>query len=736
MSKRENVYYNIYISSNSDRDKLKKKKFGYVLGDKQNLANRLACSTEQFSDFSYFTNVISFIKTDIYDEYDIIDKLISDGCRCPDYIDYLEDKYKTSLPNMKKILPHLVKGENEFNEFIYDKGVPILIKALKDDFPKLGLELVKEYSKEELDEIKNMKKLTKPNKKIKEKMREKINSFKLKRRKKIVKKVKWNTRKYQKEIIDLGEKALSTSDKFYLELATGGGKSYIVYNLLNYIKSNTIIIFSPRKKINQQNGNQKYLSIIDDDYELFNGSNYDILDDWLEERKNKKKVIVVCTQSHDKIYEKIKEHKVTDISVWFDEAHWGIEKWVDDEDTPSKQFFIRDNEVIKKRIFTSASPDSDKIKLNQDVFGKLHSPIKVKELIDLKWLCPIKTRILEYDNETLNLCDWVTKEFIKTESCFGFSFHSRDDNAFNLFYQHYQAYKNGTTTVKLYLLINNEGLSDANRKRLDTIDLNYKFRNDKDFESNEKSIGYVCKKYDMGYDFNKLDYLVFSDAKMSRQDIIQCIGRGTRPDGKGENGLNLKKILNVMLPVYICEDEGAYNNIIEVLRYLVLDLDVDIMDEFIYSGGGVSLTDKKSKGVNYGGEENKSKLLDLIYQKNILEKPTPKILYQICNKYKIKTEEDYNRFKKHNSSIPLKNNIYQYPGFKWQNVIDPDKIKYYGEKEDMKKAEEHIERRLREESEETYEEYFTGKQIDGWKVLNAYDPKIPPMNIGQMEHYY
>ena len=54
----------------------------------------------------------------------------------------------------------------------------------------------------------------------------------------------------------------------------------------------------------------------------------------------------------------------------------------------------------------------------------------------------------------------------------------------------------------------------------------------------------------------------------------------------------------------------------------------------------------------------------------------------------------------------------------------------------MKKAEEHIERRLREESEETYEEYFTGKQIDGWKVLNAYDPKIPPMNIGQMEHYY
>ena len=386
MSERANEYYNIYISSNSDRDKLKKKKFGYVYGDKQKLANRLGDSTEQFSDFSYFTNVISFIKTLKYDEYKIIDELISIGGRSPGYFEMLENKYETSLPNMKKLFQYLVKGENEFNEFIHDEGVPVLIKALKCDFPKLGLKLVKEYSQEELDEIKNMKKLTKSYKKIKEKMREKINSFKLKRNKKIAR-VKWNNRKYQEDIIILGKKALSTNDKFYLELATGGGKSYIVYNLLNYIKSDTIIIFSPRKKINQQNGNQKYLSIIEDDYELFNGSNYDILDDWLEERKNKKKVIVVCTQSHDKIYEKIKEHKVTDISVWFDEAHWGIEKWVDDEDTPSKQFFIRDNEVIKKRIFTSASPDSDKIKLNQDVFGKLHSPIKVKELINSGQKC-------------------------------------------------------------------------------------------------------------------------------------------------------------------------------------------------------------------------------------------------------------------------------------------------------------------------------------------------------------
>ena len=137
MSERANEYYNIYISSNSDRDKLKKKKFGYVYGDKQKLANRLGDSTEQFSDFSYFTNVISFIKTLKYDEYKIIDELISIGGRSPGYFEMLENKYETSLPNMKKLFQYLVKGENEFNEFIHDEGVPVLIKALKCDFPKL-----------------------------------------------------------------------------------------------------------------------------------------------------------------------------------------------------------------------------------------------------------------------------------------------------------------------------------------------------------------------------------------------------------------------------------------------------------------------------------------------------------------------------------------------------------------------------------------------------------------------
>jgi superfamily II DNA or RNA helicase len=727
-------YHNIYISTNPDRKKLGKSKYGYVNGNNQNLANRLSDSREQFSDISEFTHIYGFEKTDIYnDDYTVIDGLISYGCRDKDIIELLERTYNTTLPHMRELSPYLVEGTNRYNEFITNEGIPILIKALKEDFPKLGLQLVNEYSQEEIEEIKNMgrEKVKKEYEEAKKKYKTKIRDLKLSRRKQST--LPWDERQYQQEIIELGNKTLRDCRHLYLELATGGGKSFIVYKLLARIQSDTIIIFAPRKKINCQNGNKRYLSILGGKYHTFNYSTDTNLEDWLSIHKDDKKIIIACTQSQEKIYHSIKENNLSNISIWFDEAHWSIESWIDCKDSRSKQFFIQNTDRIKKRIYTSASPDKEKIELHRDIFGELYCPIKVKELIDLKWLCPIKPRILEYDTETLNLSDWVLEEFTTTDSHFGFSFHSRDNNAFQLFYEHYQTYKDENTTIKPYLLIDNGGLSDENKKLLETIVLDYDFRNDIDFEGNEKSIGYVCKRYDMGYDFAKLDYLVFSDPKMSRQDIIQCIGRGTRPDGLGENGQNLHKILNIMLPVYIGEDEGSYKNIIEVLRYLVLDLDVDILEDFIHNGVSVSLSDKKGKGVEYSGEENKSKLLDLIYQRNILERPTAKILYRFCRKYEIRTEEAYNRFKQLNPSIPLKANIYEYNGFKWQNVMDPNGEIYYREEGEIEKAEDQIIGKI---DDEELEEFYAEREENGWIVLNRYDPKIPPMKIGQLEHYY
>lgn len=625
--------------------------------------------------------------------------------------------------------------QNEFIELNikYDAGTEFfnkkILTLIEPYLNKLNVKF-KKLEQQEIDDLVRCNRVRKTLNKIK--IRNLINVLKSKRNKQST--LKWDERLYQQEIIELGNKTLEYFHRFYLELATGGGKSYIVYKLLDVIHSDTVIIFSPRKKINGQNGNKKYLSILNDNYYTFNYSKDTNFKDWLYKHKEDKKIIITCTQSHEKIYRSIIDNNLSNISIWFDEAHWSIESWIDCLDSMSKQFFIQNTDRIKKRIFTSASPDKEKIELHQDIFGELYCPIKVKELINLKWLCPIRPRTLEYDRETLNLSNWVIEEFTTTDSRFGFSFHSRDNNAFQLFYEHYQTYKAGNTTIKPYLLIDNGGLSDENKKLLENIELDYHFKNDEHFEGNEKSIGYVCKRYDMGYDFDKLDYLVFSDPKMSRKDIIQCIGRGTRPDGLGDNGRNLNKTLNIMIPVYIADDEGSYKNIIEVLRYLVLDLDIDILEDFIHNGVSVSLTDKKGNGVVYGGEENKSVLLDLIYQRNILERPTTKILYRFCNKYDIRTEEEYNRFKRLNPSIPLKDNIYEYNGFKWQNVIDPDGEIYYKEEGEIEKAENQIVRLIDDERE--LEEFYAEREENGWVVLNRYDHKIPPMKIGQLEHYY
>ena len=60
---------------------------------------------------------------------------------------------------------------------------------------------------------------------------------------------KWYERNYQKDIILNGCKLLSLYNKFYLELATGGGKSYILYKIIYEKNPDIVIIFSPRKKI-------------------------------------------------------------------------------------------------------------------------------------------------------------------------------------------------------------------------------------------------------------------------------------------------------------------------------------------------------------------------------------------------------------------------------------------------------------------------------------------------------
>ena len=115
----------------------------------------------------------------------------------------------------------------------------------------------------------------------------------------------------------------------------------------------------------------------------------------------------------------INDHNLNDIFIWFDEAHHTIEKWVDKSDNENIKFFLEDNEIITNRIFTSASPDKKHVEQYSQIFGELYSPIKVKELIALKWLCPIVPHIFSLNKNNVDICNYNLEHFSKFKCEYG-----------------------------------------------------------------------------------------------------------------------------------------------------------------------------------------------------------------------------------------------------------------------------------------------------------------------------
>ena len=448
----------------------------------------------------------------------------------------------------------------------------------------------------------------------------------------------WNERDYQTTIINFSKNELLLQNKIYIELPTGGGKSYIVYNLFEYLKSDFIIIVSPRKIVNSQNISQKYLQILKDDYITFNYSTDINFDEYL--RLSNKKIVICCTQSINKIYEKIISISITNITIWFDEAHWAIEKW----SNINSQFWLLNNKYIKYRIFTSASPNKTKILQNKKIFGKLYSPITVKKLIDLHWLSGIKPYIYDENITNVDNINYIINDFNEQKRTFGFSFHNKQQNAFNLFYKHYIHYKNNKTHIKPFLLID-DNFTIKKTPILQDIILEYNYRDIQSYENTIYSIGYVVAKYSMGYDFNKLDFMCLSDPKLSIQDIKQCIGRGIRPDELGHNGSNKEKILTVSLPVYIDKNcKNKYTKIIEVLKYLLYDIEIPVDEIEFKNRYTPKYKNAEYKSNEYDGINNvKSTLLNLLELEN--KKAALTITYKkarkIIAKQNIKSKESY-----------------------------------------------------------------------------------------------
>ncbi|ADO67418.1 hypothetical protein crov384 [Cafeteria roenbergensis virus] len=540
-------------------------------------------------------------------------------------------------------------------------------------------------------------------------------------------------RDYQQPIINYLYNKLILNNKIYLELATGSGKTFITFELLNRLKPDIIICFSPRTKINSQNISQKYLDKLENQYYPVNFSTNKNIKNLYD--KYNKLIITCCTQSADVLYQIIKDINFNNIFIWFDEAHWGVEESWLDNNIESIKFWLEDDIKIKYRLFTSASPDNSIVTSNYNIFGELYNPIKVKDLIEQQWLCPIIPYIFEtFTNDNINLSKYIIDNFTKLNKTYGLSFHSRTSNAYKLFKLHYNLYLNNNTLIKPYLIIgdNNQKVNE----KISRINNNqYNFTNLNNFMANTNSIAYTVKKLDMGWDFKKLDFICFSDSKLSSKDIIQCIGRGTRPDKNGVNGKNLNKNLAVLLPIFInnLDDKTDFTQIINVLKYLILDIGLDIKKALINKNYNKETDIVPNNNVNYkGSDEIGAKILKLLGYKNNLKE-----LYGIMRKNKIYNDVDYHKFINDNKHLQLKKQVYDYEGFKWKQVVDINGDKYYNTYQECVDAIKKIIDNLNNKyinNEKLLEEILIEIEENGNRELNKYNYKIPPYD--KLKEYF
>jgi superfamily II DNA or RNA helicase len=628
---------------------------------------------------------------DDYDEYKEYDKIISHYGKDTRYIEQLEIIYKIKLPIMKQLNKYLLTGDIG-QELMTIDGLETLKNFIENELELFKLNIVKIYTEKEINQIKIK---YEPTIIIDERQKRLLNIFQL--------------RPYQDIITTYIYNHFKDNNNLYLNLATGGGKSFIVFNILKLLLPDNIIIFSPRQKINEQNISKKYIDILNDNYITFNMSKNKKLKTFM--KQSNKKIIICCTQSADRLYNKIKDYNLDNVLIWFDEAHWGVDNWI----VNKKNLFWLDNNY--KKFFTSASPDESFIKSNKKYFGEYYKPYTVKYLIENRWLCLINTYMYETPNDNTNIVKYLLEHFTEHKKNYGFSFHSSCLNAFNLFYKHYKRYIKNKTTIKPFLLVSK---NDYVKDNLHKINLDYDFMDYKLFEENKNSIAYVVKQYDMGYDFSELDFITFSDPKMSGQDIIQCIGRGTRPD-KLDGGKNLNKKCDILLPIFINDnDETEFDKITNVLLYLIKDCGIDF--DKVICNNYKTYESESITGKEYDGEMNiRSKLVEKL--KYTIS--TTKRLYIICIENNIYNEELYEQFKNKNPFYKMKKNIYDYKDFKWKNIVGD---KYYKTYEECNQAINTVIENI--ESDELLEEL----EDYGMIKYNEYDNKIPPYN--KLKKYY
>ena len=717
----------IYLKLNDDWGN--KFKFGYINGnEKKNLVKRLHDSKEEHPELSRFGSLYLFEKTDKYKlHYEEIDKIISLLIRNINKIEIVEEIYQVELPLLKELSKYLVESETKQScEFMYNKGEKLFHQVLNEEFPLLGLKLIKKYTEEEVEEINNMyikeekgkEKVKKDYQELLKILKETRNGNNIKRKDDIQLRKdenKWIIKQYQEDYIKESIEKLEKYCRILLKAPTGAGKTYMIWRIISVIKPKKIIMFTPRKNLNEQNTKEKYLNIPEIKYKTIHKNEFTNKEDFLKEYNSSEYVIVaVCYNSSDKLKEFIKDEKID--LIWFDEAHT-IEKW-------SENFWMT-SEKIKYRISSTATPYNNMIE-NKEIFGELIEKVKIYELIKMGSLVPLRTTGLgnnnNNNNNSNNNCDLpklICETYKKYDKHKGIVFCNKINNAVILYKKFSkEIYKEYNIKIFIYTGDNNE---NEYLKHCTDADIN-EFENYKG-----KALIISVKMIEMGYDFPPIDLIIFADMRSSFISIAQAIGRGMRTCDEYEN-----KILDVLIPIYK-NNTTDIKNILKYLHFVTNECEEPVIrkNDFEFNNGTINNLIK-----NYDGND-------------IL----PEIWHKYCSKYlndfeniikllkknNIRNENQYNQFRNIEGYgfLPL-NMKDKFPNkFCWME-LEPKKYLYPSTKKECNKLIYKLQDELFEKNENKYyNNYEKGltetEQYIELNKINKYEKKIPEMPI---DKYY
>lgn len=662
-----NNYIYFYIKSNKDWDYENKVKYGVTNDLYTRLINNSEHSTYRCNYLYVFK--IKEIKNEYYNyfNYKAIDKIFS--------IYSKNNKNNVSiLPQLSVIKKYLIYNEiGAGQEFINKNGLDLLLSIIKNDFITIGI-IIEELNVNNINSIL----INKYNKKnLINEINIELNEINIELNEinieldEIINNNLYNPRDYQINIIKYLYNSLFNNKPIYLELSTGAGKSYIAYQLFIKLIPDNIFILSPLKSINKQNISDNYFNLLNNNYiKIHNIDNFNF-------KENNKYVFSFCINSIKKIYEIITNNNLKNIFIWFDEADFGVENWIEDLTNIYKNFLLTDTNYIKYRLFTSASPNKELVIENSQYFGELYNPISIKELIHQKWLSKIKVYIFEFE-KYLNKKEYVQfmlKEFTNKKRNLGISSHTICNNAYQLFIEHYNLFVSNKTNIKPFLLINQDKINEL--KISETIDLG----NINNFNDKTKSIGYIVNQYSRGYDNKFIDIIFISDPKNSYKANIQLIGRGIRP--------NDNKHLDLIIPTNYDNLQNEYSNIEETLKYIINNIEIDYDD--IYR-----------KLIKNDSKETDNKEIDEITNDNNYNdncKIINTILLNICKNHKwtvkglitqlkrknIHNNYEYMKYKNRHKYLNLPENIYErFPTFRFYDTYRPNENPYISKEEIIK----------------------------------------------------